>query len=149
MKVILLKDTPKVGKKDQIVEVSDGYARNFLIARGFAVAYTATSAKVLAQQEAQEAARQQELKEKAMQVAEQLKDIKLVFHEKAGAQGRMCGSISTKHIVAALKDKHGIVVDKKKFEEKNGINAFGISRYKVELYKGVFGEIVVQVLPKE
>ncbi len=149
MKVILLKDTPKVGKKDAIVEVADGYARNFLIARGFAVAYTQTSAKVLAQQEADEAKRQEELKQLALQVQEQLKSIKLEFKEKAGAQGRMCGSISTKHVVQALKDKHNIVVDKKKFVEKTGITAFGITRYHVELYKGVIGEIVVSVTPKQ
>lgn len=149
MKVIMLKDVAKVGKKDQVVEVSDGYARNFLINRGLAVAYTNGSKKVLEKQEADYAAKQEQLKQEAMQISEQLKDIKLVFHEKAGAQGRMCKTISTKQIVEELKKKHDITIDKKKFVDKNNITAFGISRYKVELYKGVFGEVVVQVFPIE
>lgn len=149
MKVILLSDVSKVGKKDQVVEVSDGYARNFLVARGLAVPFTEGAKKVLAKQQADRAAHQEELKAKAIEVQAQLKDIKLLFHEKVGSEGRMCSTISTKHIVETLRNQYGISVDKKKFEEKYPISAFGISKYHVELYKGVIGEITVQVLPKE
>lgn len=149
MKVILLQDVSKVGKKDQVVEVSDGYARNFLVARGLAVAYTEGAKKVLAKQQADRAAKQEELKEKALQIQKELQDIKLVFHEKVGAEGRMCSTISTKHVVETLRNQHGISVDKKKFEEKYPISAFGITKYHVELFKGIIGEITVQVLPKE
>ena len=149
MKVILLQDVSKVGKKDAVVDVSDGYARNFLVARGLAEPLTDGAKKVLEKQQADRAAKQEELKEKALEVQKKLENIKLVFHEKVGSEGRMCSTISTKHVVETLRNQYDISVDKKKFEEKTPISAFGITKYHVELFKGVIGEITVQVLPKE
>ena len=89
MKVILLADVKKVGKKDQIIEVSDGYAQNFLIARKLAVPVSATSKAVLQKQQDDEAARQAKLKEEAKALAEKLKGITLEFEVQSGKEGKM------------------------------------------------------------
>ncbi len=94
MKVILLTDVKKVGKKDQIIEVSDGYAKNFLIAKKLAVQVTAKSKEVLKKQQDDEAARQEQLRIEAMDLAEKLKAIKLEVSVQSGRDGKMFGNIS-------------------------------------------------------
>ncbi len=140
MKVILKTDVKKVGKKGEIVEVSDGYARNFLINKGLAVQATAKSLEILADQKAQEAEHQQLLKEEALKLKEELKDMVFEFKVKSGKEGRVFGSVSTKQIHEALCAK-GIKIDKRKILDTAPITSLGTTIVKVELYKNVIGEI--------
>lgn len=140
MKVILKTDVKKVGKKGEIVEVSDGYARNFLINKGLAVQATAKSLEILADQKAQEAQYQQILKEEALKLKEELKDMVFEFKVKSGKEGRVFGSVSTKQIHEALCAK-GIKIDKRKILDTAPITSLGTTIVKVELYKNVIGEI--------
>lgn len=145
MKVILLADVKKVGKKGEIKEVSDGYARNFLIARNLAVAASNDSMKVLAKQNADEAARQAELKAEAEALSAKLATMTLEFKVNS-KNGVVFNSVSTKQIQEALRQK-GITIDKRKIIDNQPITSLGYSNIKIELYKGVIGTI--KVLLKE
>lgn len=142
MKVILLKDVKKVGKKGETVTVSDGYGNNYLIPHGLAVASTTTSQASLAKANAAETARQQQLKKEAEELAERLKTINVEFAVKVGADGRMFGSISPKQIEEELRNTYGINIDKRKFIDKYPANALGFTRLKIELYKGEAGQVI-------
>ncbi len=142
MKIILLADVKGVGKKGQTVEAKDGFAKNYLIPRKLAVISTDTNQKILARNNAEEAARQQSLKEEAEALAERLKSINVEFKAKVGSDGRMFGSVSPKQIEEGLKAQWGIVIDKRKFIDKYSANAIGYTRLKIELYKGSAGEVV-------
>ena len=148
MKVILLKDIRKLGKKDEIKEVSDGYARNYLIKNGYAVAYTKGSKKVLDKQMEVLKEEEAELKKQAEAIKEQLENTPIEFLLNAGANGQVFGSVSTKNIVAALQKK-GIQIDKHKILLDAPISSLGTTRVKVDLYRNqVIGEIVVKVRQK-
>lgn len=149
MKVILLKDVKNVGKKDDIVEVSQGYGANYLIRNGLAVMYTAGSKNVLDKQKEQRAAEEAQNKAHAIEVSEKLKSITLEFYATASKDGRMCGSISPKQICEEMKKTFGIEIDKRKFVDKFPVNAFGFTRLKIELYKGIFGTINIHVSEKK
>lgn len=142
MKIILLADVKGVGKKGQTVEAKDGFAKNYLIPRKLAVISTDTNQKILARNNAEEAARQQSLKEEAEALAERLKNINVEFKAKVGSDGRMFGSVSPKQIEEGLKAQWGIAIDKRKFIDKYPANAIGYTRLKIELYKGSAGEVV-------
>ncbi|MFV0379846.1 MAG: 50S ribosomal protein L9 [Anaerorhabdus sp.] len=144
MKVILLSDVKKVGKKGEVKEVADGYGRNFLIAKGLAVQATSKSMEILSNQKEDEKNHQQELKNEALELKKHLENIVCTFHL-SSKNGNVFGSISTKQIVAELENAHNIKVDKRKFIDTNGIHHLGFSRVKVELYKGVIGEIRCEV----
>jgi len=149
MKVILLQDVKKVGKKGETVTVSDGYGANFLIPRGLAKLSTEQTQRQLARDNAAEAARQKELKKEAEAVAERLEHIEVKFRSKVGKDGRMFGSISPKEIAEGLKKQWDIDIDKRKFIDKYPVNALGYARLKIELYKGsegtVIGTVVVHI----
>ena len=144
MKVILLKDVAKVGKKGEIKEVSDGYARNFLIARGLAVQESAGSMKVLGEQKKKEAELDAEKRENAKELAETLKTKTLEFRVKA-KNGRVSGSVSTKQIEESLK-KQGITIDKRKVLDNPVLNTLGTYEVRIELYKDVIGTIRVRLV---
>ena len=149
MKVILLQDVKGVGKKNQIVEVSDGYASNFLIPRRLAVKSTEKGLEVMKKQiqdEKDELARKEAL---AKEDAKRLEEIVLEFEAPSSKDGRMMGTISVKQIVEELKEKHNIAVDKRKFVDKYPCNAFGYTKLKVELFKNVIGTIKVHVSEKK
>jgi large subunit ribosomal protein L9 len=149
MRVILLQDVKNVGKKGQSVEVSDGYASNFLIPRRLAVAETSRSKEVLNKQiQDQKDAVEQE-RQKAEDVAKKLEAITLEFIVQVGADQKMFGSISSKQIEAELKNKHNVVIDKRRFLDKFPINNLGYSRLRIDLYKGVVGVVNVHVVKKE
>ncbi|NCA96109.1 MAG: 50S ribosomal protein L9 [Methanomicrobia archaeon] len=149
MRVILLQDVKNVGKKGQSVEVSDGYASNFLIPRRLAVAETSRSKEVLNKQiQDQKDAVEQE-RQKAEEVAKKLEAITLEFIVQVGADQKMFGSISSKQIEAELKNKHNVVIDKRRFLDKFPINNLGYSRLRIDLYKGVVGVVNVHVVKKE
>ncbi|MBP3890832.1 MAG: 50S ribosomal protein L9 [Solobacterium sp.] len=148
MKVILKSDVKKVGKKGEIVEVADGYARNFLIARGLAVASTEKSLEILAEEKEIEKEEDAKHKAEAEALAKQLETKIFDFHVNSGAEGRVFGSVSTKQIVEALA-KEGIKVDKRKILDTAPIVSLGVTKVRVELYKGVIGTIQCRVLGSE
>lgn len=145
MKVILLKDVKGVGKKQEIVNVKDGYGANYLIPHGLAVMYSEKSLEILENQKADQAAEIAKNIAKAKEIAAKLKDITLEFTANSGTGGRMFGTISSKQIAAELASKHGIEIDKRKFVNKTTVDAFGYTKLQIELYKGVIGEINVHV----
>ena len=148
MQVILLQDVRGVGKKGQTVDVSDGYGNNFLLPRRLAVLATKRSREILDNQI--EAKKQEEAnkKKEAEELVVRLKDIILEFQATPGKDGRMFGSISSKQVCEAMKERHGILLDKRKFVEKDTVNVFGITTTKIELYKGVIGTFKVHVSEK-
>ncbi|MCF0115570.1 MAG: 50S ribosomal protein L9 [Erysipelotrichaceae bacterium] len=146
MKVILLSDVKKVGKKGEIIDVSDGYARNFLIARGLAVQSTKSSMEVLDKQNQARAEEMEAKKQEAIALAEELKNVKFEFQLNS-KNGNTFGSISTKQIVAEMA-KQGYTIDKRKIIDTQPISSLGTTIVKVELFKGVIGEIKVHVSEK-
>jgi large subunit ribosomal protein L9 len=145
MKVILLKDVKNVGKKDQEVEVANGYAANYLFPNKLAVALTDRGKEIRDEQ----LKSLQEAEAKKVGEAEDLKgrlaSITLEFKAKVAGDGRMVGTISTKQIVETLKEKHQIVIDKRKFVDHYLVNALGFTRLKIELHKTVIGVVNVHV----
>lgn len=142
MKVILLQDVKKLGKKGDTITVSDGYGSNYLIPKGLAVSSTANSQKELAKKNAEEEARQKQLKAEAEELAKRLEHINVEFKAKVGADGRMFGAISPKEIEEGLLKQWGIKIDKRKFVDKYPANALGYTRLKIELYRGSEGSVV-------
>ena len=147
MKVILLKDVKGIGKKQDIVNVKDGYAANYLIPNKLAVMYSERSQEILDVQKKAEADNIERMKEEARAAAKKLEGITLEFAARGSGDGRMFGTISTKQIEQELKEKHGIEIDKRKFVNKQPIDHFGYSKLTIELYKGITG--VVTILVKE
>lgn len=145
MKVILLKDVKKVGRKDETVEVSDGYAKNFLFPQRLAVPLTKTSTQILANQKEQERLEFEKNKAEANEISKRLEAITLEFTLKSGSNGRCFGNVTAKQIEEKLLSEYKITIDKRKFVDKKPLDAFGIYRLKIELFKGVFGEIKVHV----
>ena len=146
MKVILLSDVKKVNKKGEMVEVSDGYARNFLIRQKLAVAATETSRQILNEQKAKEAEKEAELEAQANEIKKKLENITLEFKVKTGEGGRVFGSVSSKQICEELQKKYQIHVDKRKFLDNESINSCGVTYVKVDLYRNkVIGQIKVHV----
>ena len=142
MKVILLQDVKKQGKKDQIIDVSDGYAQNFLIKNGLAVQATETSKKRLANEldvrKKEEDAHIAEMQK----LAEKLTKMELVIKVKTGEQDKVFGTVSSKQICEELK-KQGIDIDKKKICVTYPIDSLGTHNVKIQLHKKVEGEIKV------
>lgn len=145
MDVILLEDVKKLGKKGETISVSDGYATNFLIPRKLAVKKTEGSLKILNKQQEDERIRQETLKEEALKTKEKLESIVVVFKAKTTGNGTMAGTISTKEVENKLKDEFKILIDKRKIIDKYPINAFGYTNLKIELYKGIIGNIKIHV----
>lgn len=148
MKVILKEDVKKVGKRGEIVEVSDGYGRNFLIARGLAVPESKKSLEILGEQKAQEAADEAERVKQAEETAAKMEKMMLNFTVKSGAEGRVFGSVSTKQITEAL-NKQGIKIDKRKILDTDPIQRLGVTNVRVELHKNVIGTIRVKLIGSE
>ena len=143
MKVILQQDVRGQGKKGQLVEVSDGYARNFLFPRKLAVAATTDNVNTMKLQD--KARREREAKEKAEELVKKLKDCPVKLAAKAGAGGKLFGSVTTKEISAALKEQYGYQVESKKLS-CDPIKAFGTYQVKCKLGYEVSGTITVQVV---
>lgn len=148
MKVILKENIKSIGKKDEIVNVSDGYARNYLFAKKLAVeANNENLSKLKAKKDSENYKKDIE-KQEAKKVAEELEKIKLQFKVKQGENGKIFGGISSKEIAEKLEKQQKIKVDKKKIELKESIKTLGITKVSIKLYEGVIGTIKVEVLPE-
>ena len=149
MKVILLTDVKKVGKKDQTVEVSDGYATNYLFPRKLAVPVTKKSVEVLENQQEQRRENDAKMKADAQELAKRLDDIVLTFKVKTGREGKLFGAISLKQVTEELQKQFGIEIDKRKFIDKGPLDELGFYQLSVELYKGVVGKVHVQIIGED
>ena len=146
MKVIMLSDVKKVGKKGEIVEVSDGYAKNFLFRQKLAVQLTKGSMQTLEAQNHQAELAEQEKEKQAEEIKVKLESIVLEFQVKSGKDGKVFGSVSTKQIVEQLYKKHNIRVEKRKIIDSETITTLGYTNGKIDLYKNkVIGVMRVQV----
>ena len=145
MKVILLADVKGLGKKGEVKETSNGYATNFLIPKKLAVNYTEKAQEILKEQEAKHAQALEEERQLAIKNQKLLEGIVLEFKAKAAPDGRMVGTISYKQVEDELKDKHQLIIDKRKFIDHYQINAFGTTKLKIELFKDVVGIVSVHV----
>ena len=145
MEVILLVDVKNVGKKNQTVNVSDGYANNFLLKRKLAVPASKKGLEVLEEQKETARIAEEQAKQDAKALAEKLKTITLEFTAKVGKDNRLFGSVSLKQIEEEMKAKHGIEIDKRKFLDKGPLDMLGSYRLRIELHKGVVGEIHVHI----
>ena len=145
MKVILNADVKGQGKKGQIINVSDGYARNFLFPKKLAKEATADNLNVAKLQEEANLAKIEREKEEARALAEKLKQIKVELPAKAGANGRLFGSITASDIAQALSKQHKIEIDRHKIVLSENIKQFGTYEVKVKLYNEISGKISVVV----
>lgn len=145
MQVILLKDVKNVGKKDQIVTVSDGYANNYLIKNRLAVPVSKKSKEILGNQQENARIAEENKKKEAIRIAEELKNITLEFTLQVGKDKRPFGSISFKQVEEELESQFNIKIDKRKIITKDKLDSLGVHILKIELYKGVIGEIRVNV----
>ena len=145
MVVILKRDIKGTGKAGDIVKLSDGYARNMLIPKGWAIEATKgninTLEKVKAKQAEEEAAR----KASAQELAKKIEEIEVCIETKAGEGGRLFGSITSKDVCEALKTQHNIAIDKKKLQMSQPIKALGTFSVKIKLYQNVSAELAVKV----
>ena len=146
MKVILKADIKGVGKKDQVVNVSDGYVRNFLFPKNMAVeANNENMSKLKAKQDSNAFKKQQE-KEEAQKVAEKLSNVVLKIPVKAGGNGKIFGGVSTKEISELIEKNYKIKVDKKKIELKETIKELGSRTINIKLYEGVIAKLKIDVI---
>ena len=146
MKVILLQDEKKLGKKGDIVEVSEGYARNYVLSKKIGVEATPKNLNDLKLQKANSDKIAQEQLDAAKALAAELETKQVVVKMKAGEGGRAFGSVSSKEIAVACKEQHGIELDKKKIQLPESLKNFGSYEVAIKLHPQVNGKIVVKVI---
>lgn len=145
MKVILQKDIRGKGKKGQMIEVAEGYARNFLLPRGEAVPATADAMNTMRLQEKAKARANAEAKAAAEAISEQLKGVLVKIPSKGGEGGKLFGSVTTKEIAAALKEQFGLELDSKRLVLPEPIKTFGQYQVKAKLGFEISGVVNVLV----
>lgn len=150
MKVMLTQDVKGQGKKDQIIEVSDGYARNFLLPKKLAVIADAKAVNEAKSKEASKLHKIETEKAEAKAIAEKLSKTTVKITESAGNDNRLYGAVTSKDIAERLVREHGITVDKKKIVMAEPIKTFGTYKVEVKLYGAeIVGTLTVQVSPKQ
>lgn len=148
MKVILKADIKGVGKKDQVINASDGYARNFLFPKNLAVEANAENMSKLKAKQDSNAYKKSQEKEEAKKIADKLSKILLKVPVKAGENGKIFGGVSAKEISDLLKEEYKIEVDKKKIELKETVKTLGVRTITIKLYEGVIGNLKIDVISK-
>ena len=146
MKVILLEDVKSLGKKGEIVNVSDGYARNFVLPKKLGVEANAKNMNDLKLQKANAEKVAQEQLEAAQELAKVLETKEVVLKMKSGEGGRAFGSVSSKEIAQAAKEQCGLELDKKKIQLPEAIKALGVYEVNVKLHTKVTGRLKVKVV---
>jgi large subunit ribosomal protein L9 len=146
MKVILLADVKGKGKKDQVLEVADGYAKNYLIAKKLAVAADTQNLNELKNREASKQYKYDQEKAAATELATKLNDTTVVLKRKTGVDSKLYGAVTSKEIVQQLNQDFNIEVDKKKLSLDTPIKAFGTYPIKVKLFANITATLTVQVV---
>ncbi len=149
MKVILLQDVKKIGKKDEIVEVSDGYARNYLIPNKLAVLASSKANQILKEEKQDRENVHLAKIDEAKETAKEINKIILDFDIKVGKDGRVFGSISTKQIENALLKKHDIKLDRRKFKPSGPVTSIGLNKIEVGIYDNVTATLTVRLNAKQ
>ena len=145
MEIVLLEDVKALGKKGQVVNVNDGYARNFILKKNLGVEATAKNLNDLKLQKANAEKLAAEQLAAAKELAQKLEGLSITLTMKAGEGGRAFGSVSSKEIAAAAKDQLGLDIDKKKLVLPDAIKTFGNHEVPVKLHKDVTGKLTVKV----
>ena len=145
MKVILKADVKGKGKKGQMIEVAEGYARNFLMPKGLAVPATADAVNTMRLQEKAKAKADAEAKAAATEIAEKLKGIQVKVPSTGGEGGKLFGAVTGREIAAALKEQHGVDIDSKKLVLDEPIKSFGSYEVKAKLGFEISGTVYVIV----
>lgn len=145
MKVILTQDVKSQGKKGQLINVSDGYARNFLLPKGLAVEADAKAMNDLKNKESARLHKIELEKQAARETAEKLQALTVKLFGKAGADGKIYGSVTTMEIAEKLDKQHNITVDKRKIMLDEPLKTFGTHQVKVKLYTDIIGTINVVI----
>ena len=148
MKVILTQDVKGQGKKGQAINVSDGYARNFLFPKGLAIVADAAAMNDLKNKEASRLHKIELEKQAANDIKAKLEAISVKVLATAGADGRLYGSVTAKDIADTLQKQHGITIDKRKLALTDPIKAFGTYNTEVKLYTDVVGKVKITVCDK-
>ena len=148
MKVILLEDVKSLGKKGDIVNVSDGYARNAIIPKKLGVEANNKTLNDLKLQKKHEEKVAKEIYDNAVALAKTIEEQKVVVKVKCGEGGRIFGSVSTKEIAAAFKEQCNVVIDKKKIQLDEAIKNFGVYKVNIKLHPKVTGVLTVKVQEK-
>ena len=148
MKVILTKDVKGQGKKDQVVNVSDGYARNYLIPQKLAVPDDAQMLNEIKNREAAEKHRIETERAEAKKTAQALEGVQVKIYASSGADEKLYGAVTTKDICEALEAQHGIVIDRRKLISGDPIKAYGSYTVGVKLFTDVEGKINILVCKK-
>lgn len=148
MKVVLLQDVKSQGKKNDIIEVSEGYARNFLFPKKLAIVADAKAINDIKSKESSEKHRVEVERQKARELADKLGAASVKIQQDAGNEGKFYGAVTSKDIQEALKKQLGIDVDKRKIMLENPIKAFGTYKVDVKLYQDISGKLTVCVSEK-
>ena len=148
MKVILKADIKGVGKKDQVINASYGYARNFLFPKNLAVEANAENMSKLKAKQDSNAFKKSQEKEEAQKIADKLSKILMKVQVKAGENGKIFGGVSSKEIAENLEKQYNIKVDKKKIDLKETIKTLGMFTIEIKLYEGVVGKLKIDVISK-
>ncbi len=146
MKVILLDNVKGVGKKDEIINANDGYARNFLLPKKLAVEANNSNLAKLKSKQDSSAFKKEEERKKAIEIKEKLSDITLQISVKAGENGKIFGGVTSKEISEKLKTDYKIELDKKKIDIKDTIKMVGLFTVDLKLFEGVVGKLKVNVI---
>jgi len=149
MKIILQQDVKGQGKKGQMVEVSEGYARNYLLPRKLAVPATTDAINTMNLKEKARKAEEQRQREEAIATGEKLKECMVKVTAKAGSGGRLFGAVTTKEISDALKEQYGLDIPKQKLVLEDPIKAFGSYQVKAKLGFEVVGTVYVSVFEEK
>ena len=145
MKVIFTQDVKGSGKKGEMKEVADGYARNMLIKKGLAVEATPENINHLKGQQASAQHKIDVEKANAQQTKETLHEKKVIVHAKAGTGGRLFGSVTSANVAQAIQEQYNCKIDKKKISLKSDIKAFGTFSAEIRLYTGIIAEVTIEV----
>ena len=145
MKVILTQDIKGVGKKDEIINANDGYARNFLLPRKMAVEANSQNMSLLQGRKDSANFKKEQEKENALILQDKLSKIMLKIKVKAGGNGKIFGSITSKEIATELKNQYNIDVDKKKILLKDSIKEIGVFNIEIKLYEGIIGNLKIEI----